>query len=92
MKSPFRCNDFLGEEQTHGRILFVRVSRAYIYIHELWHRDEDGNAYTPGGGVPFLFAVSSEKETKRERERERESFDGGKEEEEEEDERRQRYE
>ena len=74
VKSPFRCNDFLGEEQTHGRILFVRVSRAYIYIHELWHRDEDGNAYTPGGGVPFLFAVSSEKETKRERERERESL------------------
>ena len=72
VKSPFRCNDFLGEEQTHGRILFVRVSRTHIYIHELWHRDEDGNAYTPGGGVPFLFAVSSEKETKRERERERE--------------------
>ena len=31
VKSPFCCNDFLGEEQTHRRIIFVRVSRAYIY-------------------------------------------------------------
>ena len=70
---PFVVTTFRGK-RTDTRTNTIRESfaHAYIYIYELWHRDEDGNAYTPGGGVPFLFAASLEKETKRERERERE--------------------